>query len=64
MAHVVGVTTTTLRSWDNKGFIKPAYISDVGHRYYDLEAVVGEVQRRGGKNFARKRKVQGVTGDK
>lgn len=37
MAESIGVTVQTLRNWDKSGKLKPAYVSETGHRYYSDE---------------------------
>ena len=36
-AELIGVTTQTLRNWDKSGKLKPAGITDGGHRLYHFE---------------------------
>lgn len=36
-AKLIGKTQQTLRNWDNSGKLKPAYITDGGHRMYSQE---------------------------
>lgn len=49
-AKLIGKTQQTLRNWDNSGKLKPAYITDGGHRMYSqkqLNQVLGiEPQKR------------------
>lgn len=33
-ARLIGVTAVTLRSWDEKGLLRPHHISPSGYRYY------------------------------
>ena len=40
-AHVLGVTTTTLRNWDKKGLLKPDALTHGGNRRYKLESLKG-----------------------
>ncbi|SHL07124.1 Predicted site-specific integrase-resolvase, partial [Alkalithermobacter thermoalcaliphilus JW-YL-7 = DSM 7308] len=36
-AKLIGKTEQTLRNWDKQGKLKPAYITDSGHRMYSQE---------------------------
>ncbi|QXM06941.1 IS607 family transposase [Crassaminicella indica] len=36
-AKLIGKTQQTLRNWDNSGKLKPAYVTDGGHRMYSKE---------------------------
>ncbi|SHG86414.1 Resolvase, N terminal domain, partial [Thermosyntropha lipolytica DSM 11003] len=36
-AKLIGKTEQTLRNWDKKGILKPAYIAPSGFRYYSQE---------------------------
>lgn len=38
-AAIFKVTPHTIRSWDNKGILKPDYISPTGRRFYSKEKV-------------------------
>lgn len=33
-ARLIGVSSATLRVWDEKGLLKPHHISPYGYRYY------------------------------
>lgn len=33
-ARLIGVSAVTLRSWDEKGLLKPHHVTPFGYRYY------------------------------
>ena len=45
-AKKIGMTAQTLRDWDKKGILKPAFISDGKHRYYSEAQLVRLLQKR------------------
>lgn len=53
-ASLVGVSTTTLRSWEKEGLLIPQERSEGNHRYYTDEQL-DFVRKNGGKRFARGR---------
>ena len=46
-AKKIGVTAQTLRDWDKKKILIPAFISQGGHRYYDESQLNHLLQKRG-----------------
>ena len=36
-ARLIGVSTTTLRTWDDKGLLHPHHVSPSGYRYYSSQ---------------------------
>ena len=40
------MTAQTLRDWDKKGILKPAFISDGKHRYYSESQLICFLQKR------------------
>lgn len=36
-ARLIGVTSATLRSWDEKGLLRPHHVSPSGYRYYSAQ---------------------------
>ena len=42
----LGITAQTLRNWDRKGKIKPAYVNNNGYRYYALDDILSFMQKR------------------
>ena len=45
-----GVTSQTLRRWDQEGKLKPAYTRDNGYRYYSEEDILAFLTKRNNKN--------------
>lgn len=45
-----GVTSQTLRRWDQEGKLKPAYTRDNGYRYYSEEDLLAFLTKRNNKN--------------
>lgn len=45
VAEIFGVTQNTIRSWENKGILIPAYKSPTGRRGYSEEQVNALLQR-------------------
>ena len=39
LANLAGISTRTLRFYDEKGLLKPTDTSEAGYRYYDEETV-------------------------
>lgn len=52
-ANKVGVTSTTLREWERRGWLIPHHRSPSGYRYYSEEQVKqvlsGELNQKGSK---------------
>lgn len=52
-ASKVGVTSTTLREWERRGWLSPHHRSPSGYRYYSEEQVKqvlsGELNQKGNK---------------
>ena len=52
-AYKVGVTSTTLREWERRGWLIPHHRSPSGYRYYSEEQVKqvlsGELNQKGSK---------------
>ena len=40
LANLAGISTRTLRFYDEKGLLKPTDTSEAGYRFYDEEAVL------------------------
>lgn len=45
-AKKIGMTAQTLRDWDKKGVLKPAFRSDGKHRYYSEAQLVRLLQKK------------------
>lgn len=39
VAEMLGVSTSTIYSWKNKGYIKPVMITPTKMQFYDLEEI-------------------------
>ena len=46
VTQLLGVTAQTLRNWDKKGKLKPAYTKSNGYRYYSEEDVLSYTKER------------------
>ena len=56
-ARLIGITSVTLRKWDERGWLKPHHRSPSGYRYYSEEQLQNYL--RGGDNDVRSREIQG-----
>ena len=56
-ARLIGITSVTLRKWDERGWLKPHHRSPSGYRYYSEEQLQNYL--RGGDNDERSREIQG-----
>ena len=46
VAHLLGVTSQTLRNWDREGKLKPSYVKSNGYRYYSEDSILSYTQER------------------
>ena len=64
-AYMSGVSATTLRPWDTRGDLKPAFRTFGGHRRYKITAlleITGQINNDGHENKTRQvQKVQVVS---
>lgn len=49
-ANKIGVTSTTLREWERRGWLSPHHRSPSGYRYYSEEQVKQVLEGKIGKN--------------